>query len=382
MYYYQLLKKRRLDLNLSVQDVAIQTQLSPEYIRAIEENNLDVFSDDFSFVRYFVRAYAEAIGINWEAIAPQVDAFISSYAAARDAAITQAQKKMIDDMSSKKKTENSEKKNRRKSGKKLKSFSTIAGQISRKMNWDPKNRLSRTVVIAGVAVLAALAILSSAVDALSSHNLQNAQLARQAELKAKEEETQRLAEQLKSQKNQDGTAENVQTPAENEPQNANVRIENDSEFMNAYHVSGAVSETSPVKIDFSMIPAGSVTLYLNGEQTGSQDIDGSWSYEFTASDACTLEIEMHGYSEADTVTVNGKALSLNPDGFSDGYGIVVLYFEKNTEPDSAAESTDGDEPAASPDTEALQDTVSAEDDAGYTEDEIFYTDDSTEYEGE
>lgn len=56
MAYYQILKKRRLDLNLSIQDIAIQTHLSPEFIRAIEENNLDVFSDDFSFVRYFVHS--------------------------------------------------------------------------------------------------------------------------------------------------------------------------------------------------------------------------------------------------------------------------------------------------------------------------------------
>ena len=80
MAYYQILKKRRLDLNLSIQDIAIQTHLSPEFIRAIEENNLDVFSDDFSFVRYFVHSYADVIGVNWAVIAPEVDATISAYA--------------------------------------------------------------------------------------------------------------------------------------------------------------------------------------------------------------------------------------------------------------------------------------------------------------
>lgn len=80
MTYYQILRQRRLDLKLSIQDVSSQTRLAPEYIQAIEMNNLEVFSDDFSFVRYFVRAYCDAIGVNWQAVQAEVDANINAYA--------------------------------------------------------------------------------------------------------------------------------------------------------------------------------------------------------------------------------------------------------------------------------------------------------------
>ena len=73
MAYYHILKERRTNLKLSIQDVSNQTRLAPQYIQAIEEHNLDVFSDDFSFVRYFVHAYCDAIGVNWQAIADEVD---------------------------------------------------------------------------------------------------------------------------------------------------------------------------------------------------------------------------------------------------------------------------------------------------------------------
>ena len=73
MAYYHILKERRTNLKLSIQDVSNQTRLAPQYIQAIEENNLDVFSDDLSFVRYFVHAYSDAIGVNWQAISDEVD---------------------------------------------------------------------------------------------------------------------------------------------------------------------------------------------------------------------------------------------------------------------------------------------------------------------
>ena len=50
MAYYHILKERRTNLKLSIQDVSNQTRLAPQYIQAIEEHNLDVFSDDLSFV--------------------------------------------------------------------------------------------------------------------------------------------------------------------------------------------------------------------------------------------------------------------------------------------------------------------------------------------
>ena len=98
MTYYQILKQRRIDLKLSIQDVAVQTRLAPEYIAAIEENDLDVFSDDYSFVRYFVHAYANAIGVNWEAISVEVDQTIKYHAHKKNMALTQAQRRIVENM--------------------------------------------------------------------------------------------------------------------------------------------------------------------------------------------------------------------------------------------------------------------------------------------
>ena len=83
MTYYQILKQRRLALQLSIQDISSQTRLAPQYIEAIEENHLQVFNDDYSFIRYFIQSYCEAIGVNWQAIQPQVEANLSAYEQAR-----------------------------------------------------------------------------------------------------------------------------------------------------------------------------------------------------------------------------------------------------------------------------------------------------------
>ena len=100
MAYYHILKERRTNLKLSIQDVSNQTRLAPQYIQAIEEHNLDVFSDDLSFVRYFVHAYSDAIGVNWQAISDEVDVDVNEFAHQRDMALTMAQRRMVEQMAS------------------------------------------------------------------------------------------------------------------------------------------------------------------------------------------------------------------------------------------------------------------------------------------
>ena len=111
MTYYQLLRQRRISLNLTIEDVSSQTRLDPNFIRAIEEHNLDVFSNDYSFVRYFIHAYCDAIGVNWVVIQPEVDQDIHNFARSKNQALTQAQKKIASSMhpassSKKKRTKN------------------------------------------------------------------------------------------------------------------------------------------------------------------------------------------------------------------------------------------------------------------------------------
>ena len=138
MEYYQILKQRRLDLNLSIQDIAVQTRLRPEYIRAIEEHNLDIFSDDFSYVRYFVHGYCDAIGVNWDYIKDAVDADVMAYAAARDQALEQAQVKMIQSMPSAKPSKQTSRANQKR--RTQKNMKNSASKLSRYISWGNQNR--------------------------------------------------------------------------------------------------------------------------------------------------------------------------------------------------------------------------------------------------
>ncbi|WP_289220435.1 helix-turn-helix domain-containing protein [Ileibacterium valens] len=327
MAYYQILKKRRLDLNLSIQDIAIQTHLSPEFIRAIEENNLDVFSDDFSFVRYFVHSYADVIGVNWAVIAPEVDATISAYAHARDMAITQAQRKMIENMPAAKK-KGTKKRRRRKH-----IFSNMAGALSRKMNWDPKNQLSRTLIFTAIGALTFLAVLSLAVDALSERNIRNAELAKQEELKKKEEETQRLADQFKSQKDASSQAEKQENAIP-------VTVTAAADTVNGFTVENALSDSEPISIAFQCAAQMSVTVYVNGTQNTSHTFDQSWTYTFQSGTDTLIELEISGYQANDQITVNNTAVPLQETGFTDGYGVVTLQFTGSANQSSQDQSSD------------------------------------------
>ncbi|MDO4673440.1 MAG: helix-turn-helix domain-containing protein, partial [Porphyromonadaceae bacterium] len=186
MTYYQILRQRRIDLNLSIQDVSSQTRLAPEYIQAIELNNLEVFSDDFSFVRYFVRAYCDAIGVNWQAISAQVDANIRAYAHQRNMALTQAQQKMVNTMPSAQ-----GQRTKRSSKNKLQKRVT---KISRNLNWS-RQKLMRTLVIFGVGVFVILFVVNLGLDYMAEQRAYQAKLEKENLLEKKEQETERLAKQ-------------------------------------------------------------------------------------------------------------------------------------------------------------------------------------------
>lgn len=367
MAYYHILKQRRLDLNLSVQDIAIQTQLSPEFIRAIEENNLDLFSDDFSFVRYFVRAYADTIGVNWQAIAPEVDAHIAAYARARDMAMTQAQRRMIENIQQKNQKKQPKKKKRLKNP-----FRNSAGKISRSLNWNPKNRLSRTLILTVIAVLAVLGILSYAVDSLAARNSANARAVRQQELQAKEQETQRLADQLKSQKSA-GTTETAV------PEEQPVHVAGDSSVVNAFHVSN-LKASDDVVIELHTAASTSISVYLNSELQTSDTVDGNWSWSCHPDRDSVLEVEIHSFTDGDTLKVDGTDVPLNPTGFNDGYGVVILYLEglnsgsnsnQNAESSAADDGNDAGQSDAAADGQETDEGAGSDDSAGDNYDYIY-----------
>ena len=285
MSYYQILRQRRLDLKLSIQDVSSQTRLAPEYIQAIEMNNLEVFSDDFSFVRYFVRAYCDAIGVNWQAVQAEVDANINTYAHQRNMALTQAQKRMVASMPSGQ-------------GRKIKrskqsNFQKRITRLSRNLTWSRK-RLSRVGIIAGILFFGLLFVVNLGLDYYSSQQALQEEANRKAELAEKEAETERLAQQRQQ-----------------EAQKEDIVIENTD--TNTYTITNVLENSTPLEIEVTLPLDSTVVIYNDGEViTGDTSTIYSdiFKKEITVDKECTLEIEIGSYS-ANQFSVNGNNLAFD-----------------------------------------------------------------------
>lgn len=270
MPYYLILKQRRLDLNLSVQDIAIQTRLKPEYIRAIEDNNLEIFSDDFSYVRYFVHGYCDAIGVNWLAIKDEVDAQISAYAAARDQALMQAQMKMIQSMPTARPTRSSARSTRRR--RKRSFLSNNAGKLSRAMGWSQHNRLASLLLIVGIVGIASLFAVNALLDHSAQSSVQAREQERAQELRDKEEQTQRLAQDLQSRKQ----------PDSQQPETAAAAVITPTGALNTFVISGLGDVSTPVHFEIKPAYGQNVTILWNGEAAFSQGVSGSAQYDLAA----------------------------------------------------------------------------------------------------
>lgn len=62
------LKTRREELGYTLEEMSIKTKIQPHYLKALEEGDLDFFKDDFSYLRYFVRFYCQALQLDFEEI--------------------------------------------------------------------------------------------------------------------------------------------------------------------------------------------------------------------------------------------------------------------------------------------------------------------------
>lgn len=62
----EILKERRKALNLSVEEISKRTRLTVKHIKAIESGDLSFFNDDLAYLRYFVKAYCDAVDIDFE----------------------------------------------------------------------------------------------------------------------------------------------------------------------------------------------------------------------------------------------------------------------------------------------------------------------------
>ncbi len=332
MPYYQILKQRRLDLNLSVQDIAIQTRLKPEYVRAIEENNLDVFSDDFSYVRYFVHGYCDAIGVRWDMIRDEVDATISAYASARDQALAQAQMRMIESVRPVRTDEKTARKKRRR--RKSSSFAKSAGRISRNLFWGQRNKLARLIIIVSACAIVLLAGFSYFSRSSAQRMIEAQNIAHQEKLKEQEETTQRLADDLKNRKQGDEPA-----PEQSAPSYLPVSLDYNT-YTGLWEING-LDASNPV-LHFEITPAAweNVSLYYNDQPVFSDSISSLFAYDLNVADGGTLRLGFSSLETAGSVSINGTVLDEGAI-VEEEDGSAAVYFDVPVLSEQPAEETEG-----------------------------------------
>ena len=287
MAYYHILKERRTNLKLSIQDVSNQTRLAPQYIQAIEEHNLDVFSDDFSFVRYFVHAYCDAIGVNWQAIADEVDMDINEVAHQKDMALTMAQRRMVEQMAS------VQKKKKKSSTKKKKSwFQKHVSRTSSSLSTN-QSQLIKVLVLIGIVGLCVLSVINFGLRAISNQKLQTQEALRQEQLSKKEQETNKLANQR--QKAKEAAALVVK------------KI--DGETLD-------LSITLPTK--------SKITVTKDGETINDDTkvYTGTFTQSLELSENCTFEISIETYSD-NSITIDEKEISFDKTDWQEGQPAII-----------------------------------------------------------
>lgn len=325
MAYYHILKERRTNLKLSIQDVSNQTRLAPQYIQAIEEHNLDVFSDDFSFVRYFVHAYCDAIGVNWQAIADEVDMDINEVAHQKDMALTMAQRRMVEQMAS------VQKKKKKSSTKKKKSwFQKHVSRTSSSLSTN-QSQLIKVLVLIGIAGLCVLSVINFGLRAISNQKLQTQEALRQEQLSKKEQETNKLANQRQKAK-----------------EAAALVVEKISDETNAYQLSNIQSDVKKLDLSITLPTKSKITVTKDGETINDDTkvYTGTFTQSLELSENCTFEISIETYSD-NSITIDGKEISFDKTDWQEGQpAIITLQVgkgnQKETEEYSQYDDSDYD----------------------------------------
>ena len=332
MTYNKILKQRRQALQLSIQDISSQTRLAPNYIQALEENHLEVFQGDVSYIRYFVQAYCEAIGVNYAAISDEVETVLAAYSR-QYAAYTQAQEpqaapkaEKAAPAAQKKRTTTKAKSKKNKNLNKNKLVRSI-----QKMNRS-KHAHVYQLIACGVVVVLFLSIVNAGLSYRTNKRLAQEEAQRQTEIKQKEKETAQLANQKKT-----SDSESSKT----------VKLKASDKDNNVYEVSGIVGHSDEVTVTVTLPEDSTVAVYKDDELI-TDDADkvysGTFKQTFKVEDACLIQVEIGTYSN-NKIRLNGKSVSFSKANWTEGTS-AVLYFDildkngKSSEKDTDSSTTD------------------------------------------
>lgn len=75
----KMLKEKRIERGLTIEQISEKTRLTTKHIKALEEGDISFFKDDLSYLRFFVKSYCEAVGIDFEEIKDELRSSVDDY---------------------------------------------------------------------------------------------------------------------------------------------------------------------------------------------------------------------------------------------------------------------------------------------------------------
>ncbi len=86
--FNEILKSKREELGLSTADISERTRLTERYIIALENRDIQSFEDDLSYLRYFVRAYCDAVNVPYDEVKEDVQEAVTAFAEEKEIALS------------------------------------------------------------------------------------------------------------------------------------------------------------------------------------------------------------------------------------------------------------------------------------------------------
>ena len=147
----KLLKEKRLELGLTIEEISEKTRLTTKHIKALEEGDISFFKNDLSYLRFFVKSYCEAVGIDFEDVKDDLRECVDDYTMAFTNTMTMEHEEMEKRIS---KTELSKVSKTEEDGKKvLHHAHTVRKTNTKKMKKPDFSLVSLIAVAAVVAII-------------------------------------------------------------------------------------------------------------------------------------------------------------------------------------------------------------------------------------
>lgn len=303
--YWRVLKKRRLDLGLSVNDIAWQIRLDPEYIEAIEDNRLIAFSNNLSAVPNFVRDYCFAIGVNWNAIANDVYDNVNAYRKRKNIPQPRPQKTS--------KTSSKSNKSRKRANTRTAKNKTRKMSPARRKALLRKRKQRLRILIAAGAVLGVVALFAfnTYIDQRNASQQAQAEKEREQTLAEKERETEKLAEQK-----QNNTSSN----------DSDIKISRSADGSNINTVSNVVGRLNQLALKVELKDPSKVVIYKD-EVLLTNDEDAVYSDEFSytipISKACSVRLEIGSWNKEDKIYLGNQEILYDDTYYAEGAGAII-----------------------------------------------------------